>query len=484
MSRATVRKTLPWAIVDASTTAVTAIVGLLILSRLLAPRDFGVVALAQAIVGTVQLFASGGIREAVIRHRPVDVAYQDSAHWLAVMLGVAGFIACCGVAGLFMLQGDEPVLAAVLVVTGLTLVLGGFSTLPEAILASKLRTAALARRTMLAKAIYTVVACGLAFAGWGLWSIVWAGLLQVGVSTLALWAAQARLPKLIVRASHVRQILAFGWAISAEAALWSLTGRAFVMLVGLVHGVQTLGYVNLAMRSTEVFSALLTAVNSRLTLPLLAREQRSLERIREIYVRGTELLNTASAPIFVGLSLTAADWIPLVLGDKWTPAIPLVQAFSLAWAIVFSRMLVGDCIRIAGTPRALLPQALLAGAATVVGVILTAGQTMLTVALAWVAARTFVTAPLAAALLKKHVGLSIYDQARPLVRPLLGCAGMSAAVLAARMLAPWGEQASASALRLIGDVMIGITAYLGAEAYLFRREIAAFRSGLARGQAG
>jgi O-antigen/teichoic acid export membrane protein len=337
----------------------------------------------------------------------------------------------------------------------------------------KLRTGALARRTILAKAVYTALACGLAIAGWGLWSIVVAGVVQLAVSALTLWMAQPRLPRWRFQWAHARQILAYGWAVSAEAALWSLAGRAFVMMVGVVHGVQTLGYVNIAMRSTEVFSTLLTAVNARFALPLFSRVQGSMSRIRDVYRQGTELLNLASAPIFVGLSLTAADWVPLILGTQWLPAIPLIQAFSLAWAVVFSRMLVGDCVRVAGHPRALLPQAVVAAIAMVAAVLVTAGQSMLTVALAWVAARTVVTAPLTAYLLRRVAGLQLIDQARPLARPFICACLMSAAVLAARSAAPWGDAPPGSASRLAFDILIGAGVYLAAAFVLFRRELRA-----------
>lgn len=475
MAHTTIRKALPWAVVDAATTALTAVIGLLVLSRLLDPRDFGVVALAQSIVATAQMFTSGGIREAVIRHRPVDVAYRDSAHWLAVSLGLLGFLVCCGIAAAFALFGDEAILGPVLAASAITLVFAGFSIVPEALLARKLRTAALARRTMLAKAVYTAVACGLAIAGWGLWSIVTATILQVVVSTITLWVAQPRLPKLRLKLAHVRDLLGYGWAVSLESALWSLTARAFVMLVGFVHGVQTLGYVNLAMRSTEVFSSLLSAVNSRFALPMFAKAQHSLDQVRMIHRRATELLNLVSAPVFVGLCLTAHDWVPLFLGVKWLPAVPLIEAFSLAWAIVFTRMLAGDCVRVTGHPRALLPQAVVAGMATAVGVLLTRGQEMVIVAYVWVIARTLITAPMSIGLLKKYAGLGYLDQARPLIRPFVAAALMAGAVLGGRLALPTPLDPEGSLPRLALDVGLGVMAYAAACGLLYRGEIKALR---------
>jgi O-antigen/teichoic acid export membrane protein len=479
MARPAIRRALPWAVLESGTTAFTAVLGLLILSRLLTPDDFGIVALAQSIVATVQLFTAMGIREAVIRHRPVDVSYYDTAHWLAVGLAFVGFALCSAIALWFVFVAHETLLGVVLAASAINIVFAGFNILPDALLGRKLRTAALARRTLLSKAVYTVLACGLAIAGWGLWSIVIATVLQTAVSTLTLWIAQPRLPNLRLRPSQARDILSYGWAVSADAALWSFASRAFIMMVGLVHGVTTVGYLNLAMRTTEVLSALLTAVNNRFSLPLFAHAQASLPRVRSIYARGTELLNAVSAPVFVGLCLTAPDWIPLFLGHKWLPAVGLVQAFSLAWVIVFTRMLVGDCVRVTGHPRALLPQAVLSATAMVGLVLLTRGHTMLSIAVAWGFARALIAAPWSMMLLRRFAGLTVAAQLKPLMRPALAVAAMTGAVFAVRHAMGWADAPQGHGLRLAADIAVGGAVYIAVAAMMFRREIGQFRTRLA-----
>lgn len=448
------RKALPWAVVDGLTTAVTAAVSLVILSQILEPRDFGLVAFAQSVVATAQMFAAAGIKEAVIRARHPDMFYQDTAHWLAVALSTIAFFVCLGIAGAQWVLGHELV-ALVLAAQATTLLFGGFSLLPEAVLTRKMRTAALARRTMLAKVLYAGCAIGLAFAGFGVWSIVIAAILQLALSTAMLWQAQPRYPRFRFSASKARQILGFGWAISAETVLWSLTGRVFVMAVGLVHGLTVLGYVNIAMRSTEVFSALLQAINSKFAMPLFSRAQADPEKVRSVFFKATELINVAAAPVFVGLGLTAPDWVPVFLGAKWAPAVPMVQILSFVWALIFTRMLAGDCVRVMGHPRALLPPAIVAGIASIAAVFLTAGASMVAVIYAW-GARTVFTLPMSLALVQRYAGIGVVEQLRPLMRPLSAVLVLAIVVLGVR-----SALAEAPALlRLAASIAAGGGAYL------------------------
>jgi O-antigen/teichoic acid export membrane protein len=468
MAHTSIRKALPWAVIDTATSGASTAIGLVILSRLLSTTDFGVIGLAQATVGLVGTVATSGIRESIIRHRPTDLAFQDSAHWLAVLLNLAGFAVCGVIAAAIAWRGDDTIALAVLAFGAIGFV-SGFSLLPDALLTRKMRTAALAKRTMLSKAVYIVSACGLAIAGFGLWSIVIASALQAITSTIALWSAQPRRPKLRLSLAHARGIVSYGWAILAETLLWAMTGRVFTLLIGSVHGVATLGYVTFAMKTTDVVSTLLSGVYSKFGLSLFSQARHSSAELSTVFVRFTEAMNVVSAPIFVGMALTAQDWVPIVFGAKWEPAIPMTQVLCVAWALIFTRKLAGDLVRASGHPRALLPSALVAGVTTCLSVFITKGLPMVAVVYGW-AARIPLTLPIGISQVQKYANLGWAAQLRPLLRPALGCAAMAAVVLGLQ--AAMNAPPQGSLTRLVGSVLLGATTYGAVVAMFFRQAIA------------
>ena len=125
MQRHKVARAIPWAALDSVGSAAISIISLVVLSRLLSPTEFGLIAYAQSAVLLIQAVGGAGLGEALVQKRPIEVLHYDSAFWGSLLLGLAGFLSCI-IAGTYLeLHGREHSLGLILGIEGTACLFAG-----------------------------------------------------------------------------------------------------------------------------------------------------------------------------------------------------------------------------------------------------------------------------------------------------------------------------------------------------------------------
>lgn len=474
------RKAVPWAIVDSASTGLLGILTLSILTRVLSAEEFGAVAFAQAIVILIQLFTSLGMAEAIIQRRAINAFYIDSAFWVSTFMGIFGFLLTLSIAAYFLFASSEPLLAAIILIEGISCIFVGINLVPAALLDRDLETKAVAKRTFAGKITYGIVAITLAWMHFGVWSIVIAGISQHIISTVVLWSYIHTKPGKGYSIRHAIELCKYGLPIMFENALWAFLTRVFNLLVGAFHGLEVLGIINIATRTGEVIANVISSVSNRIGLPLFSYIQDQPKKLRQSFKVATEMVSLVAMPIFAGLLLTSSDWIPLFLGEKWGNLVPLINVVCIVWMISFTRVFAGPYLRAIGLSKAMLLPALCAAAITIIAVYATRDLSPVFVMLAW-GARVLGTFPLSIFVLQKHGRFYWMEQLSPLVKPLMATALMVMAVLAFRF------QTSTlqlnGVLNLFASALVGATVYSGIVFFHYRNTVKAWRDASKTAQA-
>jgi teichuronic acid exporter len=453
----TVARALPWAATEALGVAVMSAISIAVVARILAPQDFGIIALGQAAAQLAEFIAAAGIGEALIQRRALGERHIDTAFWALLGFGAAGFLACVTLAVPLASFYALPVLSGVLVAQASSCLFSAINAVPTAILARELRIRTLALRSLSAYAVQITTTISLAVAGLGLWSVVLGAILQNIASSIILWSAYARRPRARFSVRDLKDLLSFGLPAMLEGLAWVAAVRTFVILVGLVHGLQALGYLSFALRTTEMVASLLNSIAGRLALPFFAQIQGDPSRLRQAFLLGTRTVTAVSTPIFVGLLVTASDWVPLIFGRKWWPAVLLVQIICLVRVTAFNRMLVGPCLKALGRPAVLLVPAIVGCAVMLAVLAATLGGNIVDAAWAW-GARLVAVLPISLYIVRRVAEIPILEQLR----------ATAAAIAAAAMMAlvvwfwmSWLAEVPAM-LRLGTSIVLGAVVYAGA----------------------
>lgn len=299
-----------------------------VLSRLLSPRDYGLVAIVLVVVAFGETFRDFGLSSASIQARDLSVPQRNNLFWINTGIGAVLSLAVFFSAGLIAVVSRSPEVVPVAQILSLTFLVNGMSTQYRASLFRALRFKAVAALDVSSSAVALVLAIAAALFGYGFWALVTQQVAQVlfgfvGAAIIARW-----LPKLPSRAGDVRPFLKFGWNLVGSQLIAYASANIDSLIVGLRFGPTPLGFYNRA------FQLVMTPVNqirgpmTTVALPVLSRIQDEKKRFNEYVVVGQLGL---SYPICLALGAVAVLADPVVriaLGPQWEESVPLLRLLA------------------------------------------------------------------------------------------------------------------------------------------------------------
>lgn len=308
----------------------TQIGSVIVLSRLLSPSDFGVVAMAWPVVALVMLFQDMGLGQAIVQKSRLEHDEVSAIFWVSALAGamLSLLLVLLAPAVGWYFHDTRPAhlaeaLAAVALVSSL-------SSQPSAILTRRMRFGWLA----LVNALGAL--SGLAASiGWALiWPSYWA--LYVGnmtaalLSLVTLWLAANWCPSLPRRMAQGGGLLRFGSGLTVANFMTYVSRNLDNVLIGRYWGGDALGLYD---RAYKLLLFPLQQVNTPLAkvmIPALSRMADDPSRYRQAYLRALGFVLTATMPGVAFAVGTARLLFPTVLGQKWQSAAPIFIALGVA----------------------------------------------------------------------------------------------------------------------------------------------------------
>ena len=252
----------------------------ILLSRLLTPEAFGLVALATIFIDFVEIFLDQGTSVAVVQRAQLERAHLDTAFWISILTGILltglGISTSGFVASLF----EEPHLAPVLSWLSLSFITNALSTTQNAILQRNLAFKSLAARSLIATIVGGIVGFSMAIAGFGVWSLVGQELSRGLTAAIVLWGASDWRPGFNVSKKHYKELFSFGISVVGNNSLEVLVRRSDDLLIGYFLGPTLLGFYTIGYRLLLIIIRLVTSITTTVAFPTFSRLQDNPERMR------------------------------------------------------------------------------------------------------------------------------------------------------------------------------------------------------------
>jgi PST family polysaccharide transporter len=300
------------------------------LARLLAPAEFGIVAMVTAITGLGQAFADLGLSEATIQHTEISDDQISTLFWVNVAIGFGLMLVTLALAPVLVWFYKEPRLRNITFLMSLTFFFGGLRVQHGALLKRQMRFLALAIRDVLSYVVAVPLAITLAWKGAGYWALVALPLtlnfLQMSLS----WLTVRWLPGLPRRHAKVHSLISFGGNVAASYLVTNVTRSSDSVLTGWYWGAGPLGLYSRAYNLLMLPVRQLSSPAGSVAIPAFSRVQDDPERFARYYLRAASLILWITTPIFGFLFVAAQPTIVLVLGTKWESAAPVFQILAVA----------------------------------------------------------------------------------------------------------------------------------------------------------
>lgn len=329
MTSATITRSAVWSSLEAVGTAGLQVVSLVVLARMLGPSDLGLAMLAIAVIYTLSGFIEFFFVEAIVQRESLDEAHVSSAFWVA-LAGAGGIIALCVVgADHVALAFGEPELGPLVRWMSPVFAFAAFNGNVVAVLRRSMEFKAIAVGSLAGRVLSSTVAIGMAWSGFGVWSVVAQQLALFGGSAVVFWLIVSWRPSLRFSVRHLRELTSFAGPKALGGALTSVNGQVLSLLAGSLFGTIGLGYVSLARRVSGTLGNVIDGAARQINLSVFSRQQNSRTMLLTSVYGSTNVTCLLAFPVFAGLIVCAEDTVALAFGSEWGPAVPLVQLFAV-----------------------------------------------------------------------------------------------------------------------------------------------------------
>jgi O-antigen/teichoic acid export membrane protein len=309
-------------------------VSTIVVARLLVPEDYGVVAMAGAVLGLITLLNEFGLGAAVVALRHLTKEHISQIHSLASLFGVGGFLLSCAVAipaGQFF---NAPEVTTIMIAMGVGFVVLSMRSVPCALLEKELRFKLLAFLEGGQSLLATLTTVILAWSGAGYWALVLGGLAgQIGATSVI--RLRHPLPYALPSWQSLKEAMRFSSHVLISRISWYVSSNSDVFIAGRVLGQALVGTYSFAGTLASVPQDKVTALLSRVMPAFYSTVQHDAGAMRRYLLMLTEALALIVWPMAMGMSLVAHDFVPVVLGDKWNGVIAPLEILA-CWAGVRS----------------------------------------------------------------------------------------------------------------------------------------------------
>lgn len=299
-----------WTVAGYGSSQVLRLGGNLVLTRLLTPEAFGLMALVQTFLVGLQMFSDFGIVPNIVQSkRGDDPAFLNTAWTIQAIRGVGLWLVSCLIAVPIARFYNEPMLMQLLPVSGLTALIAGFSSTK---LATANRRLALRRLTVLDVTTYAMSLVVMVTAGWfyrSVWVLVIGSVVGSILRTIAShvylkgeknwfgWDQEA-----------VEEMRRFGRWIFLSTVFGFFAQQSDRLILGWLLDVRFLGIYTIALGLASVVEQIVGQVNHKVLFPSYA------ELVRE---RPGDLYRALRKARLMLILLSVSSVVFLVFCGKW-----------------------------------------------------------------------------------------------------------------------------------------------------------------------
>lgn len=306
---------------------------MIIMARLLTPKDYGLVGMVAIFIAVAQSLVDSGFSQALIRKQNRTETDNSTVFYFNIVVGILLYLILFAIAPWIAKFYDSPELTALMRVVCLSVVFNSFVVVQRALLTVNIDFKTQAKASLTAAIVSGVVGIGMAYSGFRYWSIVTQQLVNLGLNTLLLWLFARWRPRWIYSWDSFRELFTFGSKLMASGLLDVVYRNMYLLVIGKVFTASSLGYYTRASQFAEFPSSNLTSIMQRVTYPVLCQIQNDDERLALIYRRFLRVSAFLIFPLLVGLSAVAEPFILLLLKKQWLFASTLLQiiCFGMMW---------------------------------------------------------------------------------------------------------------------------------------------------------
>ncbi|RHE41183.1 lipopolysaccharide biosynthesis protein [Eubacterium sp. AM28-29] len=303
----------------------------IVLARILSPSDYGTIALVTVFTTILQVFIDSGLSTALIQKKDADDLDFSSVFYfnfiVCLILYIIMFVSAPCIADFY----KDSNLITIIRVISLTLIISGVKGVQQSYVSRNMLFKRFFFSTLGGTIFSAVLGIIMAYAGFGVWAIVFQQLSNNAIDTLILWITVKWRPIKKFSWIRLKHLLSFGWKMLASSLLDTVYNNLRNMIIGKLYTSADLAFYNQGDKFPKLIVTNINTSIDSVLLPTMSNEQDNHVRVKDMTRRAIKISTYIMAPLMIGLAFCARPIVQLVLTDKWLPCVPYLQIFCVSY---------------------------------------------------------------------------------------------------------------------------------------------------------
>jgi len=313
-----------WKMVESLSTRGVSLLISILLARLLLPEDYGIVALTAIFINLSSSLVASGLGTALVRKEDVDNVDYTTVFIFCMIVAAVLYVVCFFAAPFIADFYEEPMIKPVLRVQMLSLFLCALGVVRGAMITRQFQFKAQFITNFIATVIGGVTGIVMAYAGLGVWALVFYTLIQSGSYSFILFFFVKWKPSKELSFKRMKSLLSFSSFVLFAGVLDFLGNNIPGTVYGKHYSVEVLGYTSKGGQLPELICLHTFGAISGVLLPAMAETQSDLPRLKAMTRKIASMSAFILIPMMIGLAFVGERTIIFLFTEKWLPAAPFL----------------------------------------------------------------------------------------------------------------------------------------------------------------
>lgn len=322
-----------WSFIERAGLKICSFLVQLVLARILVPEQFGLIALVAVFVTICGAFVDCGFGRALIQKKEILEEDLSTVFYFNILVAFAVvgvlFLSAPYIANFY----DQPELELILRVVSLSIVIGAYGGVNDAMFSRSMRFKLLFWVALPSIVISGSVGILLAYMGYGVWALVGQILLQRLIRVSLLRTASDWWPKYQFSFRALKEMFPYGSRLALAGVIDMVFNELYVLVIGKYFSLRDVGYYQRAYVFQQLPVSNIQMVLGRVAFPLFSSMQDDQMRMKRGMRKAISIAGLAAFVCMAGLAAVSRPLVIVLIGEVWLPVVPLLQLLCLVGAL-------------------------------------------------------------------------------------------------------------------------------------------------------
>lgn len=301
----------------------------LILARMLTPNEFGIIGLLAVFIALGSVLLDSGFSQALIQKKNADEIDFSSVFFLNMIVGLLLYFFLFLISPYIAAFYELPDLTNYARVLFLIIPINSFGLVQNVIIQKEMTFKKTATANMLSAIFSGAIGIGMAYSGFGIWSLV-GQQVSLSLSKTVLYIVQNRwVPIFVISIKAIKEMFIFSMNLMFHSIVNVTMKNIYVLVIGRFFPIAQVGYYNQADKLQEISAATISEIVIKVSFPALVQKRDEPDLLRAAYAKIFSTTIFLVAPLMIFLMCIGEPLIRLLLTEKWLPAVPYFRILCI-----------------------------------------------------------------------------------------------------------------------------------------------------------